>query len=261
MSKLDVEQQLRLLQEQRKAAGETSAAYKAHIEFLTQRNFDAVAQPAFVVSGSVLLMCCALAVVTLCTKSLRHRLAEGIQRAHASVFSSFFSPITYTCFMVVWAGVVAVNATFRLMEKASLVTEDSGYQFPISIADYRFLALPIGLFLTEYLGVIGLWLYPLGRSTYTMDIGLVAALLVFFPSLYQSLALDSDAPERVPVWTTHCVLLTSLFVLYAVGAPWLRREYHEVLRELRNHTKSALYRERPEARDLRARRDAKNKRK
>lgn len=259
MQTLDVEQQLRLQEAQWKHSGTPQTA--AHAPFITQHGFEVVAQPAIVILGSVALVASILLLVVLTNRALRGRLASGITRAQAPLFSTFFGAPVYSCFMAAWMILVAVSATLHLMEKASLgASEGEHHRALASVTSYRFLALPAGLFLCECLGILALWLYPLGRSTYTMDAGVVAALLVFFPSLYQSLVLDSNVPERLFVWVTHSIFFTSLFVLCTVSAPWLRREYREVMRELRNHTKAALYADRREPRELRARREARNKR-
>lgn len=251
MTKLDVEQQLRL-QKSNQATG-AGAPRASQTPFMTMENLTTVAQLAILVLGCASAMAALLAVFMLKTRKMRDRSDAGLTKINAPILTTYVGAPLYSLLMAAWLILVGVNATLRMMEAVSMA--GSAVTGPLSLLDARVVIVPLAFFCPQFFGVVGLWLYPSNQTSYILESGVLAALLVFFPSFYQSLVLDSAAPERSAVWTTHAVFLTSLFMVFATAMPWGKREYHAAVQELRAHTHTSLYRDRPELRELRAMRN------
>lgn len=259
MSTLDVEEQLRRVQERQLHNGQgftPTAATTRAIRFVQWEYFDPVATVAYGISAVVAVTALIILLSSCVPKTLARRYAEGLKKARAPVLSSAFTPLTLSLSLAVWLPLISANVVLWMMkmeaQRQHMATVSNEPAAPPTSLLAWLTTVPFLCFAAEYLGVVGLWLYVLVAGG-SYDWGLLAGLALFFPSFYQSMVIDSADPERTAVWVTHTVFLASLATLAAVTTPWIKREYKAALREINGHTARSLYHDRPEFRELRER--------
>ncbi|KAK7195538.1 hypothetical protein NESM_000481900 [Novymonas esmeraldas] len=286
MQSLDIEQQLRLREAQtaqRQVADTAPALSYLHVEYL------AAASDAIHLFGglSAVTATLFLASALLVRTPLAATVRVSFQRSSASLIGRWSSPPLFAACMAVWMGLLGTQAVCDVLRNvalqhysavketnaAALADLTSLHRIPVSGAGPRplwgvsteMLALyppllqwimtPTALlFAVQYAGMVCVWCYMLFCGQ-PMEAGLMGALLTFFPTFYEALLLNGNEPTPWVVWVTLGSFAMSLLCVWSFGAPLVRREYREVMRELRGHTAQALFKDRPEMRDIRARRN------
>ncbi|EPY28487.1 hypothetical protein STCU_05093 [Strigomonas culicis] len=261
MSRLDIEQQLRDLE---KRGGELSAFDVVKISFLRREYYDCVQQASVVIAATAAVLALLLLILSVFPAKVAKLYAKNITAARVTFFSSL-TPFLTSLFAVSWVILVSANGVFSLMKHAALLHEEHRKVDP-SIGSPKELALvellrsaPFLTFAIETMGIIFEWTaYALCRTD--VEVPLMGALLVFFPSLYQSLTLDSTEPDRLPLWITHSVLFTTLFVLFCLSRTFVMVNYKLIKEEYNKHLTNSLYKDRKEMKELKSRPDVMQRR-
>ncbi|GET88172.1 hypothetical protein, conserved [Leishmania tarentolae] len=284
MQPLDVEQQLRqreAIETQLQAAkGAPSLSYIHKVYYAAASDVITLFGGICALTGTLFL-----ASALLLTTRLANTMRLRFQRSGVSLLPQYTSPPLFSVCMAIWMGLVGVQSVCDVLREVAQQHYHAVKENNISaVADLSLLhRIQVGtvnpqplwglsreittqysplmqwimtptalLFAAQYAGMVCIWCYMLfcGRP---LDAGLMGALLTFFPTFYDALLLNGNEPDRWPVWVTLVNFMISLMCVWSFGVPVVRREYHEVLRELQGHTAKALFKDRPEMRRMQAR--------
>ncbi|KPA75263.1 hypothetical protein ABB37_08568 [Leptomonas pyrrhocoris] len=288
MQHLDLEQQLRLRQTQQTTSLSTSAV--PPLSYL-HSTYHAAAKDVIVffaglpVVTAVLFVAVALLARSKSFANLAKLMKENHHRTNAGLIVANTTPTTFSLCMAAWMILLALQTVCNVLRGVAQQHYRSVQHTNASaLADLSVLhTLPMeevspqpiwGLsanmtalypsllrwsmtptafvFAAQYAGMVCMWCYVFFAG-HPLEAGVFGALVAFFPNFYEALLLNGNEPDRWPVWVTLVSFLLSLACLWAFGAPVVRREYRELKREMQGHTAEALYKDRPELRELRAR--------
>ncbi|KAG5480038.1 hypothetical protein LSCM1_06459 [Leishmania martiniquensis] len=284
MQHLDIEQQLHLREAektQRRSAEATLSLSYLHKEYYAAASDAILLFGGICATTGVLFLASALLVKTRLANVVR----TSFQRSGASFITQWASPPLFSVCMATWMGTLGAQTVCRVLREVAQqhyravketnapaladlsllhrvhvgdlsprplwgLSTDITTQYPLLM---QWIMTPTALLLAaQYAGIACMWCYML-FSGHPLEAGLMAALLSFFPALYEALLLNGDEPDRWPVWVTLVNFMLSLVCLWSFGAPLARREYREVMREVRQHMAQAVFKDRPEMRKMRAR--------
>ncbi|AYU78397.1 hypothetical protein LdCL_200016500 [Leishmania donovani] len=284
MQPLDIEQQLRLrdaMKTQHQAAEAASSLSYMHEEYY------AAAGDAITFFGGICAVTGALFLASaLLTKTrLANTVRLSFQHSGVSLIPKCASPPLFSVCMAAWMGLLGVQSVCDVLREvaqqhyravkeknvSALADLSLLHRIHVGIVNPRplwglsteittqypplmqWITTPTALlFAAQYAGMVCIWCYMLFCGQ-PLDAGLMGALLTFFPTFYDALLLNGNEPDRWPVWVTLANFMISLMCVWSFGAPLVRREYREVMRELQGHTAKALFKDRPEMSNMRAR--------
>lgn len=298
MESLDVEQQLRMAENERKK--QLSSDLSSSVSFLHASYFDASYHIVLLFVG--LCICTAfgflvaMIIVHSNTKSNSKYAADVLRKlrlANAAFVSRVCSPWSYTAMMALWVVLVGVatgcsvlrdvaHHQYHVYMENEHLTASAQAKAPItmtllhlqpvilqppihpSLAEQlplwaQWLLTPTALlFAVQFDGILLMWLHTLFIGG-PNEVALIGALLTFFPAFYSALLLNGKEPDRWPVWLTLFNFLCSLFSVWSTGQPLVLREYRAAMGEIQKHTQQALFKDRKELQDIRKSQRAKSK--
>lgn len=287
MPSLDLEQQLRQREAQRGEEGGAVVALPA-LSFVHAAYLEA-GQDAVLLFGGL----CGVAIIVFIASAFLPRtryanlVATTFQHSGVGLIPNSMSPASFALGMALWMALLATQTVCDVLREVAqqhYAAVTRGGSAAAALTDLSTLhRIPVGrvyphplygmsmevtmayptplqwimtptalLFAAQFGGMVCVWCYMLflGRP---LESGAAASLLPFFATFYKVLLLNGEEPERWPVWVTLVNFFLSLACVWGFCAQLFRREMREVLRQLRGHTAQALYKERPELKDIRAR--------
>lgn len=290
MQHLDIEQQLRLRQAQEAASLSSSAV--PPLSYLHHAYAAAATDAVALFAGVPLVTAVFILIVALLTRTkafakLAAIMQENHRRTNASLITANTTPLSFSCIMAVWMVLLAVQTVCNVLREVAQQhyrgMQQTNMSALVDLAALHTFPLPDGgvqphpiwglsenmtalyppllqwtmtptafIFAAQYAGMVCVWCYVLFAG-HPLEAGMFGALVAFFPSFYEALLLNGNEPDRWPVWVTLVSFLLSFAALWSFAAPVIRREIRLLKREMQGHTAEALYKDRPELRELRAR--------
>lgn len=288
MEHLDIEQQLRLRQAQQPSTLSSSAV--PPLSYLHQSYQAAAGDVLFLFAGIPVFTALLMVVVALLSRSksfanFANLMAENHRRSNATLIVANTTPTSFSLCIAAWLVLLALQTVCNVLREvaqqhyravqhanasaladlAVLHTVPMGQIYPHPVWGLsenittlyppllQWIMTPTAfLFAAQYAGTVCVWCYVLFAG-HPLEAGLFGALIAFFPNFYEALLLNGNEPDRWPVWATLVSFLISFACVWTFGAPIIRRELRELKREMQGHTAQALYKDRPELRELRAR--------
>lgn len=252
MHRIDVEEQLRM---QQQAMHSEVAKRLSSVSFLHLEYLEAVSDAATVVVSTTLVAVLVMLLSSVAVKSIATRCSMNLKRTRLAFPLHGCTPLAFSCVLSVWLVLLGGSALASFMQLAAQMMEQSARgsastaHIPhdgirMQLPDWP-MQSPALQFFISVLGVVMVWVFVLLVNS-RMEFGAMGALLPFFASLYRSLLIAGDEPDRLAVWFIHCSFFASILMLYVTAQPWMMEEYRVARRELSDHTLRALYRERPE---------------
>eukprot|EP00796_Vickermania_ingenoplastis_P005796 gene5796-4146_t len=226
--------------------GDDVLSNEAIAQFINLENLLGVWNEATLIAGLGLFLVVVL-VFTGSTKKSRSRIAGFLHRRKPPVLHRLpCAGIMF--FMICGVILIALNAVFSLMRNVAL-REGETIDFDVQSLEWWEIELPCALFLTQWFALLGLWAC-IWAGNAKDEYAVVAVILHFLPSFFDSTSLIDEKIQLTAVWAKHLVFGQSLLLGFAFWFPYFCREIGKAKKQIEGSTVGILEKRKDELAEL-----------